>query len=273
MLLPQNLHMQLLEKGGVASNDANFIDSELDGTATPRNRTPSPDLRYAQTGGREPPPPPRLLLAPPASEVVFAWPSETQNSSTCSRQGSWVRIPSGDIADPGLFAVESEQICGSQDQCLQEEKELLPQPKGPQQSTSNRRGRRCLLQTAQHLGKLDSEDPTKVVIVRKINRLGFGAEAALWDHFSRYGMVEEILPSGAPSKPTNNSGTEAKARTRLRPAGFAFVVMGSSDAAHAVLNAGAQQLINGVTVLVNEFRNRSALGADSDKNVLDVENM
>jgi len=295
MLLPQNLHMQLLESGRVDSNDGfstmdqlaesaiiNVADPESDGVAPPRNRTPSPDLRYAKTGGRVPPPPPRLLLAPPPSEVLFGWPPQTGNSVTQSREGRLVRISSGDSADPALFAVDGEQRYSSQGMCPQEQDRDL-QSQGLQQSTSSRRGRRCLLQTAQHLGRLDSQDPEKVVIVRKINRLGFGADAALRQHFGRYGVVEEILLSGAPNKPASSSRPEANVRTRWRPAGFAFLVMESSEAACAALSGGTEQLINGVTVLVSEFRSRSGTtfipeggsttGADSSTSFPEVLNM
>jgi len=111
--------------------------------------------------------------------------------------------------------------------------------------------RRSVLLIASQLNELQSEDPEKIVIVRKINRLGFASTDILKEHFGQFGAVEQVRLSNA-----HNKDAASTYQVRLRPSGIAFVVFESSEAAAKVLAEGETRLINGVEVWVRGFERR-----------------
>lgn len=103
-----------------------------------------------------------------------------------------------------------------------------------------------------HLQSLLDTDPGRVLLVRKINRLGFSSPDVLQAHYSWYGAVERVLVAHSRVK----SCTIEQKAYRLRPAGLGFVVMSRLEGAQAVLDAGKEQMINGVLVRVQKFERR-----------------
>jgi len=96
-----------------------------------------------------------------------------------------------------------------------------------------------------HLQELQHEDPSVVIIVRKISKLGFESQELLKKYFEEYGDISKILVAHSFVKPSNR-----RVKPRVRPAGLGFVVMSSRADADAVLCLGENQTIAGVSVQV-----------------------
>mmetsp|Transcript_115335 Transcript_115335/g.229884 ORF Transcript_115335/g.229884 Transcript_115335/m.229884 type:complete len:490 (+) Transcript_115335:78-1547(+) len=95
-------------------------------------------------------------------------------------------------------------------------------------------------------------DPDRVLIVRKINRLGFASQAVLLQHFSWYGVVERVLVAHSRVK------SAAAADGRIRPSGLGFVVMSKAEEARAILEQGSEHSVNDVIVNIQRFERRMA---------------
>lgn len=109
------------------------------------------------------------------------------------------------------------------------------------------------------LQALQREDPKKVFIARRINKLGFQSAETLREHFSSYGEVLSIHVSHSRVKFLRPVGDRrvAQARWRLRAAALGFVVMASPDATAKILAEGPEHCVNGVNVLIQPFQRRS----------------
>lgn len=82
-----------------------------------------------------------------------------------------------------------------------------------------------------NLEDLNNIDPDRIVLTRKINRLGFESAQALTAYFSQYGEVDRVLVAHCHSK----------SRTlHYRPSGLGFVVMCKAEDAQAALVGGPE---------------------------------
>jgi hypothetical protein len=97
----------------------------------------------------------------------------------------------------------------------------------------------------------EEEDPKNVLILRKINKLGFESPELLESYFSEYGEVKRVLVAHSRVKQC-----KGRARSRIRPAGLGFVVMGDRADIDAVLCMGEQQLVCGVPIQVQSYEQR-----------------
>lgn len=97
-----------------------------------------------------------------------------------------------------------------------------------------------------NLRDLAQIDSGRVLMVRKINRLGMESEAALETYFAKFG-VERVMVSHSRSKSTYG-------QTRLRPATLGHIVFSSVEAAQAVLDAGAEHVVDGTAIGVCAFQ-------------------
>lgn len=111
--------------------------------------------------------------------------------------------------------------------------------------------RHAVLLIATQLNELQEEDPDKIVVVRKINRLVSDSANLLKKHFGRFGVVEEVRLSNA-----HNKEPGVSFNVRLRPSGIAFVVFESLAVVSQVLAEGDKQMIFGVEVCVRRFERR-----------------
>jgi hypothetical protein len=111
--------------------------------------------------------------------------------------------------------------------------------------------RHATLLIATQLSELQSEDPDKIVIVRKINRLGFDSAEILKKHFTQFGLVDKVRLSNSHTKEPGKSF-----QIRLRPSGIGFVVFADAEAAAKVLMQGETHIINGAEVRVRGFERR-----------------
>eukprot|EP00746_Dinoflagellata_sp_MGD_P042803 gnl/MRDRNA2_/MRDRNA2_203777_c0_seq1.p1 gnl/MRDRNA2_/MRDRNA2_203777_c0~~gnl/MRDRNA2_/MRDRNA2_203777_c0_seq1.p1 ORF type:complete len:340 (+),score=73.62 gnl/MRDRNA2_/MRDRNA2_203777_c0_seq1:255-1274(+) len=102
-----------------------------------------------------------------------------------------------------------------------------------------------------HLQSLQDEDPKNVLILRKINKLGFESPDLLETYFSEFGDVKRVLVAHSRVKPSNR-----RSRSRVRPAGLGFVVMASRADIDAVLCLGEQHVVADVPIQVQSYEQR-----------------
>lgn len=106
-----------------------------------------------------------------------------------------------------------------------------------------------------HLRSLLKIESNRVLIVRKINRLGFASPQVLHDHYSWHGTVEKVLV--AHSRVKSGSGPQNGSHpSRLRPSGLGFMVMSRKEECEAILHAGQEQLVSGAMIRVQQFERR-----------------
>uniref|UniRef100_A0A7S1A065 RRM domain-containing protein n=1 Tax=Noctiluca scintillans TaxID=2966 RepID=A0A7S1A065_NOCSC len=103
----------------------------------------------------------------------------------------------------------------------------------------------CSLQA--HLTDLQAEDPNRVLIARKISRMGFRSEEILAKHFSAYGSVKRVLVAHAKVKPRSGA-------RHVRPGSLGFVVMENVEAVERILSAGAEQIVAKCPISVERFK-------------------
>jgi len=118
-----------------------------------------------------------------------------------------------------------------------------------------------------HLRSLIKIDSGRILIVRKINRLGFASPDILRQHFSWYGEVERVLVAHSrvkSSAPLTQAGSQMA--SRLRPSGLGFIVMSKPEEAAAILAEGQEQVICGAFIRVQQFERRMS---DADEGVED----
>merc|ERR1712087_713434 len=114
---------------------------------------------------------------------------------------------------------------------------------------------------ATHLNELNDEDPRKMLIARKINRLGFASADILKEYFGHFGVVEKVRLSNTQTKPAWSSGN-----FRVRPSGLAFLVFEDAQAASNAVAAGKCHVVAGVEIFVSEFVSRSEVGMSPSDN-------
>jgi hypothetical protein len=107
-----------------------------------------------------------------------------------------------------------------------------------------------------HLQSLLRVDSNRVLIVRKINRLGFASQSALLAHFSWYGVVEQVLVAHSRVKCDSHSVGCGPVPSRLRPSGLGFIVMRRVAEAQAILAHGSEHQVNGMLIHVQQFERR-----------------
>jgi len=99
-----------------------------------------------------------------------------------------------------------------------------------------------------HLEALAHEDPNRILIVRRINRLGFDSPTYLEKKFSEFGAVTRVFVAHSRVK-----RSEKQPVARVRPAGVGFVLMESPEVALAIASSGQQLMINDVEVQVKLY--------------------
>jgi len=100
-----------------------------------------------------------------------------------------------------------------------------------------------------YLQDLRHEDPERVFVARKINKLGFQSRTLLHRHYSKYGKVAQVLVAHSKVKPFRDSGMQS----RTRPGNLALIVMKSKEAVNKVFADGDEQVVEGVNISVHLF--------------------
>jgi hypothetical protein len=128
----------------------------------------------------------------------------------------------------------------------------LPQESQPRfRKHARNRKRMCILRIATHLNELEGEDPNKVLILRRINRLGFDSETILKGHYERYGPICKVLLSNSHAKKPDTGFP-----VRLRPSGIGYLVFEHAESAAKALEAGETQFVAFAEIRVRAFEGR-----------------
>mmetsp|Transcript_82522 Transcript_82522/g.129748 ORF Transcript_82522/g.129748 Transcript_82522/m.129748 type:complete len:315 (-) Transcript_82522:176-1120(-) len=101
-----------------------------------------------------------------------------------------------------------------------------------------------------NLQRLATFESSRVIMVKKINKLGFNSNRVLQHFFSKFGKVEEVLMTHGIDKRTNPD------RPKYRPAAVGFMVVESSEVAAAILQSPEYNIL-GIDVTVGRFENMS----------------
>lgn len=98
-----------------------------------------------------------------------------------------------------------------------------------------------------HLRELAELQSSRVLMVRRINRLGLDSPSILKEYFSRFGTVDRVMVAHTRCKA---KGLE---KARVRPAPLGFVVLSKTEEANAALAPGSEHSVNGVDIGVFSF--------------------
>jgi len=102
-------------------------------------------------------------------------------------------------------------------------------------------------------------DADRVLIVRKIKKLGFESPERLKQHFSQFGGVQDVHVANSMMKPSLKRPTG-----RLRPAALGFVVMEAAEGAQAALAHGSSHSVCSAQIEVCHFSPFKDSGDDSE---------
>jgi hypothetical protein len=102
-----------------------------------------------------------------------------------------------------------------------------------------------------NLKKLAAIDTGRIMMVKKISKLGLNSPQILTDYFSKFGAVTEVYVTHAIDKRAD------RLKPRVRPASIGFIVMDTAEATSAALSLGTGQDINGVMIFVGTYENVS----------------
>jgi hypothetical protein len=116
--------------------------------------------------------------------------------------------------------------------------------------------RHCMLLIASQLNQLQDEDPRQILIVRRINRLGFESASILEEHYARYGPVAKVLLSNPHEKKAG-----ANFPMRLRPSGIGYVLFETAEGAARALAEGETHTVAGVEISVRAFERRESFSS------------
>lgn len=253
MLLPDNLHSQLL-RSRHPQFEAPTHHELSKNPARSRNLSPEPHMTYASARGLDELPAPRLVFAPALQALR-------------RMQANMVPFTPAGGSDPSS-----------------------PPAKAKRRVRRHRKG--STLQFARVLKELAGKDSRCVILVKKVNRLGFEANSALRKYFAEYGTVKDIYMAypaeqhlaGNPrfalqpcpdlvsphvlpdiSSPQEcPSSQQPPCAKRLRPAGMGFVLMERAEGAARALAQGREHDVEGKIIVVLPFESRGAGDAEGD---------
>merc|ERR1740121_961603 len=159
---------------------------------------------------------------------------------------------------PGARDITDEALMNQQRECVQSGGKCS-NPSMQVQSLMAARQQPLPETMKSQLQSLSLEDPARVFIVRRINKLGFASSGQLRLHFSRYAEVKGVHVSHSRVKSLRPTGERRSPNVqwRLRAAALGFVVMSSREAVQCILEDGPEHEVNGVMVRVHPFHRRS----------------
>mmetsp|Transcript_102587 Transcript_102587/g.203633 ORF Transcript_102587/g.203633 Transcript_102587/m.203633 type:complete len:415 (+) Transcript_102587:127-1371(+) len=117
-----------------------------------------------------------------------------------------------------------------------------------------------------HLQSLVKIDSGRIIIVRKINRLGFASPSVLTAHYSRVGIVDRVLVAHSRVKHACQWKVEPSDAQRLRPSGLGFVVMSKVSEAEAIFAQGVEQMVGGTVIRIQRFERRATHEVEEEDN-------
>jgi hypothetical protein len=111
-----------------------------------------------------------------------------------------------------------------------------------------------------NLRKLAAIDTGRIMMVKKISKLGLNSPQILTDYFSKFGAVTEVYVTHAIDKRAD------RLKPRVRPASIGFIVMDTAEATSAALSLGTEQDVNGVMIFVGTYENVNPKDAQQAQN-------
>jgi len=102
-----------------------------------------------------------------------------------------------------------------------------------------------------HLRELQDIDCNRIILLRKINRLGFEAPGILQQHYSQFGKIDRVLVAHSLVK-----AQDLRQLPRMRPSGLGFIVMSTTEEAQAILDLGEHQFVMNAQIRVRQFERR-----------------
>jgi len=108
-----------------------------------------------------------------------------------------------------------------------------------------------------HLRDLSELDTcARVLMVRRINRLGLDSPTLLKDYFKKFGTIERVMVAHTQCKVKNTHSTTM----RVRPAPLGFVIMSTPEEANAALAQGTEHAVQpGVEIGAYPFESHSVV--------------
>lgn len=100
-----------------------------------------------------------------------------------------------------------------------------------------------------HLRSLKDEDPRRIFIARRINKLGFKSAEIVQQHFTQYGNVRCVLVAHSKVKPWLSQNSSF----RVRPGSLGIIVMEDIEGVKQILALGEKHIIAGHTTIVQRF--------------------
>jgi hypothetical protein len=159
------------------------------------------------------------------------------------------------LADLGTSLSNAMWGTRRQPQCQQEQEDSQMSDYSSKTSNfvgSKKRRASATVFVAEHLKWLDSQDARKVCRLKKVHKLGFGADEMLTEYFEQWGPVEKVLLCNVADDNTEAQPNHQVSRSRLRPAGIGWVVMQRIEDALALLDHKPHQ-VQGRTIDVLPF--------------------
>lgn len=259
-LLPLNFHEQLLrhDAGFTESGETMRNEFSTGSSRLPRSRTPSPE-RVAY-----PAMPAAIQFAPPKvpTESFFSFRRFSEDLVDLGASFSQAvlgrgprqrnRGPRSNFPTPQPQS-QAQALGKWQDDEWETGSQTSDAASLVSGSSASRRGRGNFpIYIGMHLHWLESKDPQCVFIVKKINKLGFGAADILERHFSQWGAVDKVLLSGVP---LDGTAPQRVPGTRSRPSGLGWVVMRDPQVVARILSLSHHE-VESVTIDVFEFKQR-----------------
>lgn len=112
-----------------------------------------------------------------------------------------------------------------------------------------------------HLAELRDHDPSCIFIVRRLAPLGFQSRDVLFAHFSRFGVVTQVLVPHSKAVRDRSAKTQ---HLRIRPGSFGFVVMADREFCQQVFAEGREHSVLGHQVTVEAFKRTEDHGSGSE---------
>jgi len=148
-------------------------------------------------------------------------------------------VPPTVTVPPGLSLTQAPTWMGRSKEAVEAIPEFEPQIKTFENGGGSLR---------RDLELLRERNPERVIILRKIKKLGFESPTLLTQHFQQYGQVAEVLVAHSHIRPTAK-----RPNGRVRPASLGFMVMASEEAAQCALQAGETQTVCGTVIELTSF--------------------
>jgi len=208
-------------------------------------------------------PTPTQLLAPPAryqAQRPDGVPQQKQQKHKLQNQ----KQPQQQEHQQGRWAQQDQQPLDLQQQNVKQAGrnqnaggtiKAGGQPQTNQQPATNPRDT-----LRHHLQEVRNQDPRRIFIARRINKLGFRSRAHLERYYGQYGPVLQVQVAHSRVKPL--PGAPGGGHVRTRPGNFGLVVMKNAEDVNRIVADGVEQTVCGVGIQIQRFEKMTSFEAE-----------